>query len=219
VRIARLAGRVVLATTAASLAVASPASAAPLFSPASGTFKGESSTTDVIKASVNEVACKKDTISGTIDSSMSVGEVVIHFLECTSSGESKSGCEVSGVGGVTGKGLLFTTTLKGNLGNVLPGTLPGLLLLPASGKTFLTLAKNECTAETKLTGLVGALIAPITGGGTTGQLIFQSFNKGEFVKAIATLGGLIEPLLGAFGAIATENMVDDLTYSQSMEVM
>lgn len=216
-KIVRLVGLLALAVAAMSLAAASSASAAvPLFNPASGTFTSISGP-GTLKASSDTVFCKKDTNVGTITSSMSVGGVVVHFLECTSSGASKANCEVNSVGAA--KGLIITNALHGILGTVLPSGLAGLLLLPIATKKFVTLEANACTPETAITGSVAGLITPVGRSQTTGKLTLLAPSGKQEIKDIDTLFGLVEPELVAFSATATEETEDELTYSQAIEVM
>jgi len=216
-KIARLAGLMFAAILAISLAVASVASAAPEFKPAEGTFTGTSGV-GTLKGGSETVVCAKDTNSGTISSATLAGNVLIHFLECTSSGATKSGCKVNSVG--ASEGLILTTTLHGILGTVLGnGGGVGLLLLPISGKRFVTLASNECTKETAVTGDIAGLVSPTGKSQTTGKLSFTTSNKKQLIKTIdLSSGGSVEPELVAYSATATEETEDSITFSKAIEV-
>lgn len=170
-----------------------------------------------LKAGADVVTCKKDTGTGELPSTMLMNNVVIHFLECTSSGASKSGCSVKSTN-TSVAGLILTATLHGVIGTVLPSKAAGLLLLAASGKTFATLAGNECTPETKVTGTVAGLITPTGKSQTTSKVTFSAPGGKQEIKDIDTLGGLVEPELVAFSVSATEETAEEITWGKAVEI-
>jgi hypothetical protein len=170
-----------------------------------------------LKASVDVVTCKKGAGGGEIITSMSMRDVVLHFLECTSSGASKSGCTVKSTN-TTGAGLILTATLRAFIGTVLPSKGGGLLLLPASGKTVTTLAGNECTEETKVTGSVAGSILPTGKSVTTSKVTFAAASGKQAITDIDTLSGLVKPELVAFSVSATEEAAEEVTWGKAVEV-
>jgi hypothetical protein len=214
-KLTRLTGEILIAILAMSLLVASSASATPLFrsSNVGATFLGLS-LFGTLKAGSDIVTCEHDVFAGAIASVHLVGPFDIHFLGCTSAGSTKSGCLV-GSPGVT-PGLILTTTLHALLGLVLPSELPGLLVLPASGKVFVELISNECTPTTKVTGSVAGLLEE----DQVGELVLESlvlFIPKDITK-IDTLNGLVEPGLSAFSEEATFQTTVHITWHEDIEI-
>lgn len=129
----------------------------------------------------------------------------------------RNGCEVNSTG--ASSGLILTTTLHGILGLILPSKLPGLLLLPSSGKTFVTLEKNGCLPEASITGNIVALITPVATKTTKGILNFAvSVSGKDEITDIDTLAGLITPELTELGAEVALNQKDEVTFEKEVEV-
>jgi hypothetical protein len=219
-KIVRLVGLVALAVAALSLAAVSVASAAlPSFNPSTKQkFTGTSGTGKLV-AGAETVTCAKDTSQGEITEAMLVGNITVHFLECTSAGPTKQGCAANSVGS-TSK-LILTKTLHGVLGLVLPSGLVGLILLPVSGHVFVELEKNECTKATQVTGSVAGLVSPVGKSQTTGTLTFSAEHPGsgkEEIKQLDTLSGVSEPELSAFTTVASEETTENITWEKAVEV-
>jgi hypothetical protein len=170
-----------------------------------------------LKAGAESVICGKDTSSGELTSTMLFSDVVIHFLECKSTGSGGSNCSVHSTN-TTSEGLILTTTLRAIVGLVLPSRGAGLLLLPISGKTWETLAGNTCTEETTVTGTLAGLITPTGKSETTSKIAFSTSSGKQEIKDIDTLAGLIEPKLTMFTAIATEETTEEITWGKAIEV-
>jgi hypothetical protein len=223
-KIARLAGLMAIAILAVGLVAASAAFAEPAFNPASGqTFTATSGEGKLTASNgTNIVKCKKSSSTGNVSSSTLVGGIVVHFLECQSSGNSGSTfCTVKSVGAA--EGLILTQTLHGILGLILPktGTGVGLLLLPstAGSKKFVTLAGNACTVETQVTGSVAGEVSPVGVSQTTGTLKLALSGGKQAIKDFdLSSGGLVKPELTAFSTEATEEITAGITYSVATEV-
>jgi hypothetical protein len=218
-KIARLVGVMLVAVLAMSLVAASASSAAPTFKPASGSLTAKGGTS-VLKGGSDTVTCAKNEAAGAISSASLVGPFTIHFLECTSSTTgSTAKCSIKNLNGPA-EGLIITSTVHGVLGTVLPSGEAGLLILPTSGKVFVTLEKNACTPETKVSGSVAGAVSPTGKSQTTGKLVLKTVGgtgKEEIAK-IDTATGLAEPELVAFTETATETTEDSITFSAPVEV-
>jgi hypothetical protein len=216
-KIARLAGLVVLGVLAMSLAATSIASATlPKFNTTKVTFTGSQSGTSKLGASKNTISCTANTTSGEITQAMLVGGVVIHYTGCTSSGATKTGCAANSIGAASG--LIETKTLEGILGEVLTSDAAGLELLPVSGKTFVEIAANECTVETAVSGTVAGLISPTGKPQTTGKIILNAPSESQEITEIDTLAGASKPKLTAFSATAFDETSEAITFAKAVEV-
>jgi hypothetical protein len=226
-KIVRLASLALVAIFAMSLAVASSASAiGPLFLPTGQTFAGTSGTSKLVGAAGEVVTCQSDVSSGTITSSTLAGGVLVHFLGC--SGETAKGekCTVKSTN-TTATNLILTNTLHGVLGLVLPvpasGSDVALVLLPVSGKAFVTLVgspSTACVETTKVSGSVAGLAEPVGTLLLTGTLKFaQTSGVQNITEVDLTTGGSVKPELTAFGSTATEETTESITYSKATEVM
>jgi hypothetical protein len=225
-KIARLSGLVVIAVLAVSLMAASAAFAEPEFSPNSGqTVTATSGTAELVaNGGTNTVTCAKSaTVGGKVDSTTLVGGIVVHFLECTAK-EGSAHCSAKSTGAPAGN-LILTETLHGVLGLILPkltGTTGvGLLLLPGSGSTFLTLS-TPCTipATSAVSGNVVGEVEPVVHSQTTGSLLFGASATGfASVKDFdLSTGGLLLPRLVAYSATAGEVVASSVTFGTSTEV-
>jgi hypothetical protein len=220
-KIARLAGLMLVAVMAVSLAVASAAFAEPEFKPTGGTFTGVGLGTNTLAAGGNTISCTANSTKGTISSATLAGGVVVTFTGCKSTGSGGSNCTAKSVGAV--EGTIATSTLHGVLGLILAkgtGTGVGLLLLPVANKKFVVIAGNTCTVETTVTGNVAGEVSPVGKSQTTGKLSFAAgASGGESVKSIdLSTGGTVTPEIEAFGAIASQTTSEDLTFSVAVEV-
>jgi hypothetical protein len=219
-KVIRLAGLAIVAVLAVSLAVASTSSAGVyLFSPGSvgATFTGLS-LAGILKAGSNSISCKDDVNAGTIANVHLLGPFDIKFTSCVSSGSGGSGCSINSPGAAEGE--ILTHTVHALLGLVLPAVglgLGGLLVLPVSGKQFVTVEENKCTPlTTTITGSVAGLLEDNQGG----HLILEAlvlFIPNDIEK-IDTLNGVVEPALSAYSEPATLETVEHLTFSRDVLV-
>ena len=226
-KIARLSGLMMIAILAVSLMAASAAFAEPLFTPVSGqTLTATSGTvTFVANAGLNTVECAKSvTLGGKVDSPTLVGGIVVHFLECTAKESPNKECSAKSKGAPAGN-LILWETLHGVLGLILPKltghTGVGLLLLPASGKTFVTLS-TPCTspATSAVSGNVVGEAEPVGHSQTTGKLRFGSGSNGSAsVKDFElSTGGTLKPKLEAYTSEAGEVVESSVTFGTPTEV-
>jgi hypothetical protein len=223
-RIVRLAGPVLVAILAMSLMIASAAFAGPEFKPTGSTFTGTSGTSVLEAAGGGEkVTCESDASSGTITSSTLAGGVVVHFLGCSGATVAGEKCTVKSTN-TTVAGLILTNTLHGVLGLVLPkpasGSDAALVLLPVSGKVFVTLVgSGKCVETTKVSGSVAGLAEPVGTSSKTGKLVFGVTSGVQNIKDVdLTTGGLVAPELTAFSTTATESTSESVTYVTATEV-
>jgi hypothetical protein len=224
-KIARLAGLALVAVLAMGLVLVSAASATePLFVPVGATLLGDSGLVTLVAANGADVIhCQESHASGTISTSLLLGNVVVHYLECTTSGPGQSNCPVSSTGIANEKGLILTATLHGILGLILPSKEVGLLFLPVKGSTFLSLNANACTVETGVSGSVAGLVEPINTPTTKGRILFErepgSGNNQAILDIDLTHGlGLVAPRLTFFSTTATLTQLGLVTFSAATEV-
>jgi hypothetical protein len=228
-KIARLSGLMMIAILAVSLVAASAAFAEPLFTPVSGQTVTATSGGAKLNANngVNTVECAKSvTLGGKVESPTLVGGIVVHFLECTAKETgAKEECSAKSKGAPAGN-LILTETLHGVLGLILPKltghTGVGLLLLPASGKTFVTL-QTPCTspATSAVSGNVVGEVEPVEHLQSTGLLLFGGSLAGAAsVKDFdLSTGGLLKPKLEAYSEEADEQVVAEVTFGTPTEIM
>jgi hypothetical protein len=225
-RIIRLASSLLVAVVALSFMVVSSASAAespnPLFTPASGQTVTGSGETSSLLAGANLITCEKNTVvSGKVANSLLIGNIVIHYLNCTATaGEGGSGCPVRSTN-TTNEGLILTNTLHAILGIELPANRTVVVFLPQAGKEFVTFAPSisgtkECTPETSVSGTVAGLVTPAgTGAQTTGKVTVGG--PGVLVHLTHNLG-LITTKLVVFGITGTLTQSDAVTFGVATEV-
>jgi hypothetical protein len=174
-------------------------------------------TTLLANGGTETVTCSSGTGSGEVAAAKEIGQLVLHFTGCTSSGATKSGCSVKSIG-ATAEGLISTQTLRGLLGLVLPGSTVGLLLLPSSGKKVTALAGNGCTVETTVTGSVAGELSPVGRSQTTGKLVLSTTGGKQNITDIDIEGGLVKPELVAFATTASETASYAISYATAIEV-
>jgi len=223
-KIARLAGLLVVACLAlALLPVVSASAAEPLFSPVSGqSITGTSGVSILTAVTGQSITCLKDTASGAVSSSLLAGKVFVHYLECTSKESAEPACTVKSIGAPE-EGLIITKELHGILGIILPSGATGILFLPTSGKIFVELEKanggtgtQKCTPVTKVTGTVAGEVTPTAKKQLTGKIIFP---LPVITKIDLTHGlGLREPELVAFTGAASLMQEESVTFGEPTEV-
>ena len=219
-KIVRLAGLVSAAIMAVSLVAVSAAFAAPEFNPSSKVLLLGTSATSTLSAGsgTENVSCATDTSHGEITSATLAGNITVHFLNCKGTNAAGATCLVKSEGAPTGN-LIITKTLHGLLGLVLgEGTNSasdvGLLLLPGSGKQFVTL-QGSCLAggETIVTGLVAGLLEPIGKLVHTAKLVLTVKGTSQAITDIDVSGGsLVTPKLTAFSTGATEQATEEILF-------
>jgi hypothetical protein len=220
-KLARLAGAVLIAIFAMSLLAASAASAAlPEFKPASGTFKTLALGSSTLTGGGNTVTCTASTGTGEITGAMSVGKVLVKFTGCQVETAGKATCVVKSKTGGTGE--VATNTLSGLLGLILATigdyTLDvGEYLFPTSGSEFTSLI-GGCIVTSKVLGSVAGEVTPVGTLTLIGKVNFGVTGGKQDITKIDLLGGLMEPELEAFSAVATEATEDDITFNVKTEV-
>ncbi len=214
-KIVRLAGLVLVAVMALSLAAVSAASAEePFFLPTTGTFTATGGTAKLVGTGGAEViTCLK---SNTSNGSIVTRDLVrfsTHFLECTYKAGTTE-CSAMSPGAPL-ENLILTKTLHGILGLALPNT-PALLILPESGAEFVKLL-GTCFPTATVTGNVVGEISPTGSKQATGKL---TLTEGVSQHFIASLGGLTAAkLLGLGAGTNTEITEAAIAWGQETEVM
>jgi hypothetical protein len=177
-----------------------------------------------LAAGGNTISCEKDNFTATIASVHLIGPFAVHFLGCTAASASGSGCPANSTG--ASGGLILTTTLHALIGLALPGNSPALLVLPASGKKFVTIAKSTeksgtetvtCAPETAVNGNVAGLLLQTVGLKTTTALL--DFVPEDPRKIDLPLGGTITPEIEAFGVEGKFTTQVHLSYNELVELM
>lgn len=223
-RFARLAGLLLVAVVAMSLLSVAAASAAessnPLFLPVNNQTLTGVSGPSTLKGASNTIACQKDQATGNVTSSLLVGKVFVHYLECTTTSVEggTTRCTIKSVG-AEGEGLILTKELHGILGLILsPAPLDtGILFLPVSGKIWFELAeaKNgavKCNPNSKFTGSLAGLITPVGVDTTKGLLVFPaaSIKKIDLTHGL----GIREPEFVSFSTVVTWEQHEVITFSE-----
>jgi hypothetical protein len=210
-KIARLVGVLLVAIFAMSAIAASTAAASePEFSvlPATKTFTSTSGAGTLKAGTVATTTCTADTNKGTITGMKTVGSVVVTFTGCKISGNSKV-CTVKSVGST--EGTIVTNTLKGELGTAKGSTSGvGLLLEPASGGVFVTLAETSCGIETSVEGGIVGEITPVKSSQTTGKIIYALLAGKQGLKELTVAGATKTKVLKAFGLVEVVEETSDL---------
>jgi hypothetical protein len=223
-KLARLASLLSLAVFVVGLMAASSASAIGyLLLPVGATITAVS-LPGTLSAGGNTITCQKDNFTATIASVHLIGPFVVHFLECTATGGSKT-CPLSSPGAASG--LILTKTLHALIGLGLPGNRPALLILPATGQQFVTLEEStlktedgtteKCTPKSTVNGTLAGLLLQGIGVKTTRALL--DFIPGDPKKIDLPLGGNITPELEDFGVEGEFATQVHLSYSPEVELM
>jgi hypothetical protein len=222
-RLARLFGLAFAMMAAFGLTSAGAASAVePLFKPANGQLVTGTSGTSTWQFGLMRVRCNKDTWRGAVSSSLLLGNVVIHYLECVY--PLSNNCPANSQGAPAG--LILTDTLHGILGLVLPAKTIGILLLPMNGRTIATLAeatntaKEVCAEETLVTGSFAGEVESI-GKSQTTNTITVALAKGEpdITDIDLTHGlGLSRPSVTGFGVNGAFEQTEAVTFAEATEV-
>jgi hypothetical protein len=167
-----------------------------------------------------DIECAKTSATGEIDSAQTVGNVVVVYSGCTSTGSGGANCPVNSVGAKAGE--IVTGSLDGELGTVATSQAAsgvGLRFKPASTKTWFTEQKNECTPELAFKGQLAAEVSIIGKKQTTNKLVLEPGASGEKIKEITLDSGVTEkPELEAFGAIVAIKATEELKFEEAVEV-
>jgi len=217
-KIARLASLMLVAILAVGLAVASVAAAEPEFTPVGASITGTSGE-GKFTAGTEVVTCAKDTLtSGTgVTTATLIGNLTVHFLECTAKNAAGETCPAMSAGAPL-ENLILTKTLHGVLGLILPkpetGSGVALLVLPTGGGEFYKLL-GKCIPETIVEGDVAGIVEPVGSSVTTGTIKFPS----PAIKNVdLSTGGAVTVKLKWFGVAATDVTTESITYSKATEV-
>jgi len=224
-KIARLAGLMLVAVLAMSLVAVSAASAAgPLFlTSGKPTLTSTSGVSKLLTPGASiEIICQKDSSGGEVTSTTLAGKILVHFLECEGKTATAT-CPVMSPGAPL-ENLIITKTLHGVLGLVLPkpasGSDVGLLVLPGTGSEFVKLLGSCLPGETSVEGSVAGLVEPVGSLVLAGTIKFQTTNKKQVIKEIdLTNGPKVEPELVAFSATSAEETNETVAFSKDVEVM
>lgn len=219
-KLSRLVGIALAAIFAISLVAASVASAAaPEFVGGTAKFTTKSGS-GTLETAAQKVTCTSDISTGEVNGAHTVGTVVVTFSGCSGKRGTET-CSVKNKGGTLGT--VVTNTLDGELGKVAKAEAAsevGLLLLPATGKVFVTL-EGTCLEPTSaaVEGAIAGEASPIGKKQTTGSLIFTGSAGTQSIKTIEILGTSKKASLKAFAAeSASENVSEEVTYSKEIEV-
>jgi hypothetical protein len=225
-KIVQLIGLVLLIVGVLGFAAASAGAATnPLFSPATGqAILGTGSLSFYSSfGGTQTIDCQKNVFSGVVSTSLLLGNIVVHYLECTSE-NSSTHCTAKVNSEGAPSGLIVTTTLHGILGLILspPGTSigVGILILPLKGKEFNNLEANGCTEETAVSGDIAGEVTPVGHSQKTGKTVFATTGGRQAIKDIdLTHGlGLVVPKLTAFTTEATLTQTESTDTVNNLEV-
>jgi hypothetical protein len=159
----------------------------------------------IIESATGEVvSCGQESLVGEIISQDS-GELVATFTACKAhkAGEIEE-CAVNSTNAEPESGEIITNTLKGLLGLVAKTESTsgvGLLVEPARGAVFTTIAESHCTIEAATEGTVTGEVSPVNTISLSGQLAFIGSKGTQKIKAILILGKTVKTQLKAFGLV------------------
>jgi len=214
-KLSRLVGLIFAAALAMGLMAVSAASASPPeFLPGTvQAFTSDSGVGQLETSSGTKIKCLTDLDKGEITGPKTVGNVVVIFHNCSS--PEVSGCSVKSEGGPN-TSLIITKTLDGELGSVKPAEAAsgvGLLLLPTTGTTFVTL-EGTCLpiSPSPVQGSVAGEVTPISGAASLDiKLILKGSTPGvQQIKSINVLGTTLKPVLKALGLLESNEITEDL---------
>jgi hypothetical protein len=170
-----------------------------------------------------EIYCTKTSATGEVIGADTVGNVVVAYSGCKSSGTGGANCPVNSVGAKAGE--IAVRTLTGELGTVAPSQAAsgvGLRLEPESKNKWFTLEVNKCTPAETFTGELAAEVPVIGVKQATNKLVLAAApagGKGEKIKEITLDSGVTEkPELEAFGAIPSLELTDEVKFEEAVEI-
>jgi hypothetical protein len=222
-RACRLAGVTLTTAIAICLIGASAALAAAEFNPMPESKGFETRSGASVLAAyggLEKVSCTASTSTGEITGTKTVGNVVVVFTGCTSSGFLGSGCPVESEG-ATHAGEVRTSVLKGELGTVASGEAPSeraLVIRPTTGKQLVAIERNGCTEEAAVSGSVAGEVERVGIRGVKNGLIFKVVGNRQAIRKVKVASGEVKPELTAFGTTATESSGHEWEFRESVEI-
>jgi hypothetical protein len=168
------------------------------------------------------ITCSQGTGSSEVTGPRSTGVLVVTFTGCTGKEtESESPCTVKGAG-AKNSGEIVTNTLKTLLGLVATSEATsgiGLLLEPAAGHTWFTVAKATCTTEGALEGTLAGEVTSLIEEGKTLEIGFLGKTGSQRIKKITVPPGEEKPSLKAFGVVNTSDEgAEALTFEKTVKL-
>jgi hypothetical protein len=220
-RTSRLAGVVLAIAIAANLFGVSVALAAAEFTPIPENKRFETrSGSSVLASGLEKITCSTSTSTGEITGANTVGNVLVVFTGCVSSGIGGSGCPIES-DGATKAGEVKTSVLKGELGTVAAGEAPSeraLVIKPTTGRKFVVVERNGCTEEASLTGSIAGEVERVGIRGVKNGLIFKVVSGKQAIRKVKVASGEVEPELSAFGMITTESSGQEWEFREPVEI-
>jgi hypothetical protein len=166
------------------------------------------------------IECAKTSATGEVDGAATVGNVVVAFSNCTSTGGGGKGCPVNTEGAKAGE--IVAKPLTGELGTVATTQAAsgvGLRLKPEVKTKWFILEKNKCTVEEAFTGQLAAEVPVIGVKQATNKLVLDAGVSGEKIKEITLDSGVSEkPLFEAFGAAVSLELTDEVKFEEPVEI-
>jgi hypothetical protein len=206
-----------LSAVAVSVASASEHTFLP-FSTTSNKFTITSGPGKLVTAG-NEIACASDEGSGEVTAPDKVDKVKVLFKGCEATVGTEK-CKTQSRG--QPEGSILTNTLDGDLGTVATSeaaTGVGLLLLPTTGSTFVTvIGKCLPAEETAITGKIAGEVLPVKVKQKSGSVKFALNGASQAIKKIFVLGVEVKPALTAFGLAATLTSTEGITFERELEI-
>jgi hypothetical protein len=167
------------------------------------------------------IVCAKSSATGEVDGAATVGNVVVAYSGCKSSGGGGANCPVKSTGAQAEE--IVSKPLTGELGTVAASQAAsgvGLLLGQTSPKytKWFTLEKNKCTGELTFDGDLAAEFSGL-GKQATHELVLQPGSSGEKIKEITLDSGAVDrPDFEAGGIEASIAVTDELKFEEPVEV-
>jgi hypothetical protein len=166
------------------------------------------------------IECTKTSATGEVIGADTVGNVVVAFSNCTSTGGGGSNCPVNTEGAKAGE--IVAKPLTGELGTVATTQAAsgvGLRLKPEVKTKWFILEKNKCTVEEAFTGQLAAEVPVIGVKQATNKLVLDAGVSGEKIKEITLDSGVSEkPLFEAFGAAVSITATDEVKFEEPVEI-
>jgi hypothetical protein len=167
-----------------------------------------------------EIYCTKTSATGEVISADTVGNVVVAYSGCTSSGIGGSNCTVNSTGAKAGE--VVIKPLVGELGTVATTQAAsgvGLRLQPESKTKWFELVGNSCTVELAFSGQLAAEVSVTGKKQATNKLVLLDGERGEKIKEITLDSGVSEkPEFVAFGADVSLELADEVKFEEAVEI-
>jgi hypothetical protein len=166
------------------------------------------------------IDCAKTSVTGEIDSAETVGNVVVVYTGCKSSGNIYSNCPVNSTGAKAEE--IVTKPLDGELGTAATSQAPsgvGLLFKPESKTKWFELEENKCTGGATFTGKLAAEVVAIGKKQAVNELVLKKGTNGEKIKEITLDSGVVEkPELETAGSEMSIEATEYVTFEEPVEV-